>query len=118
MLKILSASVLALSFATTALSQSFYVGTWVDEHASCSPDSDTGDYLIRLRLTETTMTHYESSCALTNPVSIRDINGILFDMVCTGEGEEWTERGLFIVDNEGGLLYHRRGRNDIYTLCD
>ncbi len=38
----------------------------------------------------------ESLCDLTNPVEVRDMNAVLYDKLCRGEGDEWTERVMLM----------------------
>jgi hypothetical protein len=48
---------------------------------------------------------YESSCRLSNPVHVREMDGaVLFDAACTGEGERWESRYLLMHARDGGLI--------------
>ena len=38
----------------------------------------------------------ESTCDLTAAVPVRDMNAVLYDKVCAGEGETWTERVMLM----------------------
>lgn len=49
----------------------------------------------------------ESVCDLTNPTPVRDMNAVLYDLQCMGEGEPYTRRvmlmrhqtGIFVIQN-------------------
>lgn len=65
---------------------------------------------VPVRIEGETIAFYESSCQMTNPVLVRDMDGaVLFDFVCTGEGEEWTERAFVQWSHDGGLILVWRG---------
>lgn len=47
----------------------------------------------------------ESFCRLANPTNIRDMpRAKLFDMQCSGEGMEWTDRVMLMKLDDGSLL--------------
>jgi hypothetical protein len=61
---------------------------------------------------------YESECRMTNPVLVRDMAGaVLFDFVCSGEGETWTERAFVQRTPDGGLILVWRGFASQLPLC-
>jgi hypothetical protein len=61
---------------------------------------------------------YESECRMTNPVLVRDMPGaVLFDFVCSGEGETWTERAFVQRQMDGGLILVWRGQASQMPLC-
>jgi hypothetical protein len=98
-----------------AFAQSFFVGDWAYPGGSCVFDHSASG---AIRFSESAFWGTETECELTNPVEIRDMDGILFDMVCWGEGIQYTERMLILHENDGGLTIHSRGYTSTYTLCD
>lgn len=50
----------------------------------------------------------ESSCDLTNPVNVRDMEAMLFDAVCTAEGETYEHR-LMLMKTKTGLVFVQNG---------
>lgn len=73
----------------------------------------------RLRIEGDTVRFYESTCRMTNPVPVRDMAGaVLYDLACTGEGESWTERTLFMPGSDGGLVRVIGGMAFTYARCD
>lgn len=46
----------------------------------------------------------ESECRLANPTNIRDMDAMLFDLQCTGEGMEWSDRIFLMKMDDGSLL--------------
>lgn len=72
----------------------------------------------RVTISGDAITFIETTCALTNETPIRDMaEGTLFDMVCSGEGEEWTER-VFIYQTFDGVAVLSRGVARTYQRCE
>lgn len=46
----------------------------------------------------------ESLCRLVKPTSVNNMDAVLYDMECAGEGEEWTER-VMLMKAEFGVYY-------------
>ena len=103
------------ALAGSALAQPFYVGDWAYPGGSCIFDHSASG---PIRFSETTFWGIEAKCDLTNPVEIRDMNGILFDLVCWGEGMQYTERMVLLHEYDGSLTTHSRGYTNTYTLCN
>ncbi|WP_296644725.1 hypothetical protein [Roseinatronobacter sp.] len=59
----------------------------------------------------------ELTCQLTNPVNIRGMNAILFDLQCQGEGMEWEERILLQILRDGRLLKAYENWASIHHPC-
>ena len=61
---------------------------------------------------------HESSCTLTNPVAVRDMNGaMLYDGVCSGEGETWTRRLMIMPSFANGVVVASPGWARTLSLC-
>lgn len=61
---------------------------------------------------------YESSCRLSNPVRVRDMEGaVLFDAACAGEGETWMARYLLMHGHDGGLIVVGSRWAERHTRC-
>lgn len=43
----------------------------------------------------------EGSCLLTNPVTVRDMPGLLYDAECWVEGDRWVDRVLVVRRHDG-----------------
>ena len=115
MRRILFAILFSTGLTGPALAQSFYVGDWAYPGGSCVYDHSASG---AIRFSETTFWGAETECDLTNPVKIRDLDGILFDLACWGEGMQYTERMLLLKENDGGLTIYSRGYISTYTLCE
>ena len=73
---------------------------------------------MRVTIARGEISFWESSCRLTNPVNVRDIDGaVLYDAVCSGEGEEWTLRMLLMPGHDGGLIRVVSGFAITYDRC-
>jgi len=106
---------LAISLATPASALEFFVGRWAYEDQTC----ETTDYDYKpIQISQNSIQQYESVCELTNPVSIRGMEGFLYDAVCTGEGTEWSYRVLFLRELDGALVYSRDGFTQTLHKCE
>ena len=112
---LLSTFILNSFLAGAALSEPFYVGDWAYPGGSCVFDHSASG---SVRFSETTFWGVETKCDLTNPVEIRDMDGILFDLVCLGEGMQYTERMLLLQEYDGRLTTHSGGYTNTYTPCN
>jgi hypothetical protein len=78
----------------------------------------------RMSISGTRMQYWETSCDLSNPVSIRDMAGAtLFDATCESEGEQIEERILLMpggaMSTPGiDLILLREGQVVLYQRCD
>ena len=55
---------------------------------------------------------------MTRPVNTRDTAGaLLFDMVCTGEGERWSARRLLMPRHGGGPVRLQTGGAMDHDRC-
>ncbi|RVT87331.1 hypothetical protein DXV76_04410 [Rhodobacteraceae bacterium CCMM004] len=70
-----------------------------------------------LKIEGDSFTGAESTCDLTLPVNVRDMNAVLYDMRCTGEGDEWTQRVLLMTAADGGLIMLLNGFAFKYDAC-
>ena len=115
MLKFTTLLALIISLATPASAFDFFIGRWAHQGHSC----ETTDYdFVPIKITQNTITQYESVCALTNPVNIRGMEGFLHDAVCTGEGTEWSYRVLFLLELDGSLVFSRDGFTETLHKCE
>lgn len=58
----------------------------------------------------------ENTCELTNPTAIRGMDGLLYDAVCSGEGETDTYR-MLLMRVDGGLAVIRDGFVNMLKDC-
>ncbi|WP_249138923.1 hypothetical protein [Actibacterium sp. MT2.3-13A] len=59
----------------------------------------------------------EMQCRMENPVSVRGMDAVLYDMACSGEGSAWTARALFMTAADGGLIMVWNGYAFQYDRC-
>ena len=65
-----------------------------------------------------TIAFFESRCAMSNPVNVRDMGGaVLYDAVCTGEGESYTRRMMVMQGPDGRLVLVQAGFATTYARC-
>ena len=70
-----------------------------------------------IQIDGTTFRGVESECRMTRPVNVVDMDAMLFDMDCTGEGEEWEARAMFMNAASGGLIMVWDGFAFEYARC-
>lgn len=58
----------------------------------------------------------ESLCLMKNPIAVRGMEAVLYDLECNGEGETWSNR-LMLLKQKGGLLYIQDGFATQWRHC-
>lgn len=77
-------------------------GTYLlSEEATCDGTGEEGT----LRIAEGVLHGLESTCRMTEPTDILDLDATLYVMQCEGEGEEWTERAMLMKAAEGDAIF-------------
>jgi hypothetical protein len=105
---------LAIAFAAPAMANPFDGLYKPSPTTDCTVEGGDGG---ALRVKENVFHGIESQCRMTRPVNVRDMDGVLYDMICTGEGEEWTSRALFLRAADGGLILAWNGYAFKYDRC-
>ena len=59
----------------------------------------------------------EMQCRMENPVKVRDMDAVLYDMKCSGEGDAWSARALFMHAVNDGLIMVWNGYAFQYDRC-
>ena len=59
----------------------------------------------------------DSVCRLANPTNIRDMDAMLFDLQCSGEGTQWSDRIMLMKLDDGSLLRVVNGLAFTNPLC-
>lgn len=70
-----------------------------------------------LRIQDNVFEGVENTCRMENPVDVRDMDAVLFDMMCSGEGENWQARALFMRAADDGLIMVWNGFAFKYDSC-
>lgn len=113
MTRITTGWVIGLTLLTSPLHAQAFDGNY--QSAICT----TGVSDSRMSIRGSEIAFWESSCALTNPVDVRDMNGaVLFDLQCSGEGMTWTDRVMLMPIAEGGVMVVRAGSAIAYQRCN
>jgi hypothetical protein len=83
--------------------------------ATCTAvDYDNADLEIR----GNSISFIETNCKLSNPTMLRDMpEGMLYDAVCSGEGDVWQER-MMIYKTYDGIAVISRGAVRPYRRCE
>ncbi len=107
---------LALTAGTGFAQQSLFDGDWATgDPAQCEVQADATNMAWRIQ--DGTIWGVESLCRMTNPVGVRDMNAMLYDLECTGEGQVWGGRALLMIDADGQLVFIRDGFASILPRC-
>lgn len=115
----ITATVVACAFGAVAHAQSFdgvYSGSLDGTRTamSCNLDyqgSDGGPIVI----SRGQYFGVESYCELRNPTPIRDIDGILYDAVCSSEGIPSASRMLLIRSYNQVYMHHNGYMRELFT---
>ena len=91
-------------------------GTYrLSEDADCARVGEEGG---ALRISEGVLTGVESTCRMTEPVDVPDMDATLYQMDCEGEGQAWSERAMLMQAAEGeGIFLLWRGYAFRYDRC-
>jgi len=91
-------------------------GTYrLSEGADCDRVGEEGG---ALRIGEGVLTGVESSCRMTDPVDVLDLDATLYELECQGEGQSWTERAMLMKAAQGdGIFILWRGYAFRYDRC-
>ncbi|WP_296422751.1 hypothetical protein [Yoonia sp.] len=58
-----------------------------------------------LRIAEGTFFGVDVTCRMTRPVDVNDMDATIYTMICSGEGQTWTERAILMTDADSAGIY-------------
>jgi len=58
----------------------------------------------------------ENTCDMSNPVNVRDMDAVLYDLECSAEGETYTERAM-VARSDTGVIILRDGFVAKWSTC-
>lgn len=92
-------------------------GTYrLSEDADCDRVGEAGG---ALRIAEGVLTGVDSTCRMTEPVDVLDLDATLYVLDCEGEGQTWTERAMLMKAAEGDAIFILwRGYAFRYDRCE
>ena len=91
-------------------------GDWTaGDPSACVLFRDSENFAMRIE--NGVMQGLESSCDMRDPVPVRGMGALLFDMSCGGEGETWTYRALFMQDGPDHLILVQDGLAQTLSRC-
>lgn len=59
----------------------------------------------------------ENVCEMSNPVNVRDMDAVLYDLECMSEGESTSER-LLVARSDTGVIVLRNGFAAEWRTCE
>ncbi|WP_333828268.1 hypothetical protein [Pararhodobacter sp.] len=94
-----------------------FEGDWAtgDPMACDLSGRDSMNFALRFR--GNVLRGLESECRMSNAVTVPDINAVLQDVDCIGEGDSWQYRGLFMIDREDQLVLIANDIALVYPRC-
>ncbi|OUS33498.1 hypothetical protein A9Q94_19105 [Rhodobacterales bacterium 56_14_T64] len=100
-------NVLALVIIGTSAHAAPFDGLYAPESGyadwSCNPEEiGMGGGAVAVR--DGYLYGVESECELVNPTNVRGMNAVLYDAICTGEGEEYSYRVMMMRQDTGIYL--------------
>lgn len=78
----------------------------------------TGGDGSALKIEDNTLFGVENRCTMSNPVNVTDMQAQLFNMDCTGEGQRFEGRAMFMRASDGGLYLIWDGIAFKYESCE
>ena len=94
-----------------------FEGDWtIGDPSACVVGEDSPNFAFRIR--GVVFEGLETRCAMTNPVNIRGMEAVLFDMECEGEGDRWTHRSFMMIDQSGALVIINDGFLSVISRCE
>lgn len=82
--------------------------------AVCAPVAESQDVV---RIEDGVFHGVQTECRMENPVDVRDMNAVLYDMQCEGDQTAWSARALFMTAADGGLIMVWDGYAFKYDPC-
>ena len=70
-----------------------------------SADADCAEEGGSLRIGEGVLHGIDSTCRMTDPVDVLDLDATLYVMQCEGEGQAWSERAMLMAAAEGDAIF-------------
>lgn len=70
-----------------------------------------------LRLRAGVAVYGDTECRLANPVEVRGMTAVLYDMECAGGGDTWSYRALFMLDDDGKLVMLTGSEQRVLPRC-
>jgi len=110
------AAIVLLPLAATA-QDGMFEGDWAAGDPMACDVSGNDSINLALRIRGDVFRGLETECRMTNPVTVRDLGAMLYDMDCTGEGDRWSYRALLMIDRDGQLVLISDGSALIYPRC-
>ena len=74
----------------------------LSEDADCDKVGQEGG---ALRIEEGVLHGIDSTCRMTDPVDVLDLDATLYVMECEGEGQTWTERAMLMKAAGGDAIF-------------
>jgi len=107
-------ALMALAAPVAAQSTAFDGAYKLGETGECGKVGEDGG---ALKIADGVFYGVESQCSMLAPVNVRDMDAVLYDMKCSGEGDDWRARALFMRAADGGLIMLWNGYAFQYSRC-
>lgn len=115
-MSVFSKSIFALCLLPTVLVADGYEGRY--KQTKTSDCSSLGAVGGALEIRNNIFYGVDNQCRMTRPVDVINMNATLYTMQCSGDGDQWTERALFMKSNDlDGIIMVWDGYAFVYEKC-
>jgi len=92
-------------FATPTLAAEPWEGIWAAEKDWCQYADDIGSHdPAPVKITPSRLSGLETACDITRVKRIDQLQAWIIDMACSGEGQQYDDRELFLITRDALLL--------------
>lgn len=104
------------AIAQTSVQPGDFAGDWtLGNPNACVLSRDSENFALRIE--NGALLGLESRCEMRDPEQVRGMAALLFDMACSGEGETWSYRALFMQSDPDTLVFLQDGFAQVLTRC-
>jgi hypothetical protein len=94
-----------VSFATPTLAVEPWEGIWAAEKDWCQYADGIGSHdPAPIKITSSRLSGLETACDITRVKKIDQLQAWIIDMACSGEGQQYDDRELFLITRDALLL--------------
>ncbi|SDJ40935.1 hypothetical protein [Aliiruegeria lutimaris] len=105
-----------VAFAAVAEAQSPFDGLYYPTGSAGWDCRTLGADMGALGVLDGFLEGVENRCAMTNPVNVRDLPAVLYDLECSGEGTTYAER-VMLMRSDQGIYVIRDGYVAEWSRC-
>ncbi|QGX97487.1 hypothetical protein EI983_04025 [Roseovarius faecimaris] len=113
------ANIVAIAVFTAAASATPFDGLYAPSESfamwSCQAE-DIGADVGAVGIMKDYLQGVENACKLTNPTNVRGMDAVLYDAICSGEGEKYSHR-VMLMRHDNGIYVIQDGYAAEWRSC-